>query len=163
MRLEDSTLRTDSAERLAAVTNSRDDSRVRRQVIGSLRQKNMNQKPLLIAFMLATLTACATSAPQPTHMASTATTAATATQANYDPRIADSDRKAKEMGYHIVMRDGARYYCRTVAPMGTRISQKECLRADALQQQIQRLEEDKINIRQFQYCGPSCVPPVNAQ
>jgi hypothetical protein len=46
-------------------------------------------------------------------------------QANYDPRIADSDRKAKEMGYRIVMRDGARYYCRTVAPMGTRIPQKD--------------------------------------
>jgi hypothetical protein len=72
---------------------------------------------------------------------------------------ADSDRKAKEMGYHIVMRDGARYYCRTVAPMGTRIPQKECLRADPLQQQLRRMEEDKINIRQFQYCGPSCVPP----
>jgi hypothetical protein len=67
------------------------------------------------------------------------------------------------MGYHIVMRDGARYYCRTVAPMGTRIPQKECLRADPLQQQLRRMEEDKINIRQFQYCGPSCVPPANAQ
>ena len=124
--------------------------------------------------MLATLTACATSTPQPTRMASAApsvapaaataaATGATATQVNYDPRKAESDRKAKEMGYHIVMRDGAQYYCRTVAPMGTRIPQKECLRADALEQQIRRTEEDKINIRQFQYCGPSCVPPAGAQ
>jgi hypothetical protein len=134
----------------------------------------MNHKHLLMASLLATLTACATSTPQPTRMASVApsvapaaataaVTGATATQANYDPRAAESDRKAKEMGFHIVMRDGARYYCRTVAPMGTRIPQKECLRADALQQQIRRMEEDKINIRQFQYCGPSCVPPANAQ
>jgi hypothetical protein len=134
----------------------------------------MNYKHLLMACMLATLTACATSTTQPTRMASAAppaapdarTAAATdaaATQANYDPRKAESDRKAKEMGYHIVMRDGAQYYCRTVAPMGTRIPQKECLQADALQQQIRRAEEDKINIRQFQYCGPSCVPPANAQ
>jgi hypothetical protein len=134
----------------------------------------MNYKHLLMASMLATLTACATSTPQPTRIAfvapsvapaapTAAATGATALQANYDPRIADSDRKAKEMGYHIVMRDGARYYCRTVAPMGTRIPQKECLRADALQQQLRRMEEDKINIRQFQYCGPSCVPPANAQ
>jgi hypothetical protein len=134
----------------------------------------MNYKHLLMASMLATLTACATSTPQPTRIAFTApsvapaaataaATGATAMQANYDPRIADSDRKAKEMGYHIVMRDGARYYCRTVAPMGTRIPQKECLRADALQQQLRRMEEDKINIRQFQYCGPSCVAPANAQ
>jgi hypothetical protein len=130
----------------------------------------MNHKHLLMASMLATLTACATSTPQPARMATVApsvapaaATAATATQANYDPRIADSDRKAKEMGFRIVMRNGARYYCRTVAPMGTRIPQKECLQADDLQQQIRRMEEDKVNIRQFQYCGPSCVPPPNAQ
>ncbi len=126
--------------------------------------------------VLATLTACATSAPPPTRTASTApsiapavTTAAAgamgavATPANYDPRMADSERKAKEMGFHVVMRSDDRYYCRTVAPMGTRIAQKECLRADALQQMIRRTEEDKVNIRQFQYCGPSCVPPPNAQ
>jgi hypothetical protein len=134
----------------------------------------MNHKPLLMASVLATLTACATSTPQPARTASVApsvapaaataaATGATAMQANYDPRMAESDRKAKEMGYHIVVRDGARYYCRTVAPMGTRIPQKECLRTDALQQQIRRMEEDKINIRQFQYCGPSCVPPANSQ
>jgi hypothetical protein len=134
----------------------------------------MNNKYLHVASMLATLSACATSTPQPTHVAylapsvapAAATAAAmdaTAMQANYDPRMAESDRKAKEMGFHIVLRDGARFYCRTVAPMGTRIPQKECLRADALQQQIRRMEEDKINIRQFQYCGPSCVPPANSQ
>jgi hypothetical protein len=134
---------------------------------------NMNHKHLLIAFVVATLSACATSAPPPTRVAFVAPSApavtapvamdATATQANYDPRRAESDRKAKELGYHIVMRGGDQYYCRTVAPMGTRIPQKECLRADALQQQLRRMEEDKINIRQFQYCGPACVPPANAQ
>jgi hypothetical protein len=67
------------------------------------------------------------------------------------------------MGFHIVMRGDAKYYCRTLAPMGTRIPQKECLRADTMQQLIRRTEEDKVNIRQFQYCGPSCVPPPNAQ
>ena len=133
----------------------------------------MNHRHLLMASALAVLTACATSTPPPARVASVApsvapaaaTAAATdaATQVNYDPRKAESDRKAKEMGYHIVMRDGAQYYCRTIAPMGTRIPQKECLQADALQQQIRRAEEDKINIRQFQYCGPSCVPPANAQ
>jgi hypothetical protein len=134
----------------------------------------MNRKHLLMASMLAALTACATSTTQPTRMTSVAPSVApvaataaakgaTATQAIYDPRLADSDRKAKEMGFHIVMRDGDRYYCRTVAPMGTRIPQKECLRADAMQQQIRRMEEDKVNIRQFQYCGPACVPPPNAQ
>ena len=135
---------------------------------------NMNHKHLLMASLLATLTACAASTLQPTRTVSVAPSVApaaatagaagaTATQANYDPRMADSDRKAKEMGFHILMRDGARYYCSTVAPMGTRIPQKECLRADDLQQQIRRMEEDKVNIRQFQYCGPSCVPPPNAQ
>jgi hypothetical protein len=155
------------------VTKSRDDLRIRRKMIGSYGD-NMNHKHLLMACMLATLAACAASAPKPARMASVAPAAAPAVappaatgvaamQANYDPRAADSDRKAKEMGFHIVMRDGAQYYCRTVAPMGTRIPQKECLRADAMQQQLRRMEEDKVNIRQFQYCGPSCVPPPNAQ
>jgi hypothetical protein len=126
----------------------------------------MNHKNLLVASMLASLTACATSAP--TRMATVAPSAAPgtgalATQATYDSRTAESERKAKEMGYRIVMRGDDRYYCRTVAPMGTRIPQKECLRADMLQQQIRRMEEDKINIRQFQNCGPGCVPPPNAQ
>jgi hypothetical protein len=135
----------------------------------------MNHKHLLMASMLATLTACATSSTTPpTRMAAVAppaapdaatasATDATATQANYDPRKAESDRTAKEMGYRIVMRDGAKHYCRTIAPMGTRIPQKECLRADDMQQQIRRMHEDEVNIRQFQYCGPSCVPPPNAQ
>jgi hypothetical protein len=134
----------------------------------------MKHKHLLVASTIATLAACATSTPQPARMvsvapsvaptaATAAATGAAAMQVSYNPRQAESDRKAKEMGYHIVMRDGAQFYCRTVAPMGTRIPQKECLRADALQQQIRRTEEDKINIRQFQYCGPSCVPPANAQ
>jgi hypothetical protein len=159
--------------KLAAVTHSRDDLRIRRKMTGS-NCDNMNHKHLLMACMLATLAACATSTPKAPRTASvapsvaptaaTATAAgATATQVNYDPRVADSDRKAKEMGFHIVMRDGSQYYCRTVAPMGTRIPQKECLRADAMQQQLRRMEEDKVNIRQFQYCGPSCVPPPNAQ
>ena len=132
----------------------------------------MNYRHLLMA-SLATLTACATSAPQPARMASvapsvapaaaTVATGAAVTQASYDPRAAESERKAKEMGFHVVMRGDDRYYCRTIAPMGTRIPQKECLKADALQQLIRRTEEDKVNIRQFQYCGPSCVPPANAQ
>ena len=112
----------------------------------------MSLRHLLAASVVAALCACATSPQAPTHIAT-----------NDDPRMAESDRKAKEMGYRIVMRDGEQYYCRTVAPMGTRIPQKECLRADAMAQQIRRTEEDKINIRQFQYCGPSCVPPANAQ
>jgi hypothetical protein len=143
------------------MTQSSDDLRVRATRPGAY-GKNMNHKHLLMTCMLATLSACATSTPQPARVASAAT-GATATQVNYDPRMAESDRKAKEMGFHIVTRDGARYYCRTVAPMGTRIPQQECLRTGALQQQIRRMEEDKINIRQFQYCGPSCVPPANAQ
>jgi hypothetical protein len=131
----------------------------------------MVHRYLLTAYMLASLVACATSTPK--HVASIAPTVApdgataavtgrAASPANYDSRAADSERKAKEMGYRVVMRGDDRYYCRTISPMGTRIPQKECLRADALQQLIRRMEEDKVNIRQFQYCGPSCVPPPNA-
>jgi hypothetical protein len=134
----------------------------------------MNHPHLLTAFMLATLTACAVSTPQPTRMASaarsgapaaatTAATGASAIPAMDEVRVADSEKRAKEMGYHVEMRDGTRFFCRTVAPMGTRIPQKECLRSDAMQQLIRRTEEDKMNIRQFQSCGPNCVPPPNAQ
>lgn len=133
----------------------------------------MNHKLLLIAPLLATLTACASTSPK--HVASLAPAAppraatsaaaggATAKLAIDDPRIAESEKLAKEMGYRVVERDDGRYYCRTIAPMGTRIPQKECLRSDALQAQMRRREEDKMNIRQFQYCGPNCVPPPNAQ
>jgi hypothetical protein len=127
----------------------------------------MNHKHLLMASALVMLTACASSTPQRVAYVAPsiapAARGASATPASYDPRTADGEKKAKEMGYHITMRGDVRYYCRTVAPMGTRIPQKECLRADDLQQQIQRMEEDKINIRQFQNCGPACVPPPNAQ
>ena len=121
------------------------------------------QQRLLITCTLAALSACHTSSQRPTRTATAPPTAAGPTPAKYDPRMAESDRKAKEMGYRIVMRDGAQFYCRTVAPMGSRIPQKECLRADAMDLLIRRTEEDKANIRQFQYCGPACVPPVNAQ
>ena len=138
--------------------------------------ENMNHPHLLTAFMLATLTACASSTPQPQpmHMASaarsgapaattTATTGASAIPVMDEGRVADSEKRAKEMGYHVEMRDGTRFFCRTVAPMGTRIPQKECLRSDAMQQLIRRTDADKMNIRQFQSCGPNCVPPKGAQ
>jgi hypothetical protein len=131
----------------------------------------MNHKYLLIACISASLTACASSAPKrvaavaPAVAPPAASAAATGgvAKAIYDPRMVESERTAKEMGYHVVMRGDEKYFCRTIAPMGTRIPQRECLRADALQQQIHRTEEDRVNIRQFQYCGPSCVPPANAQ
>ena len=132
----------------------------------------MNHKQLLMASLFLTLTACAGSSPQrvaslapsaPAHYTTSSAAGASATLVSDDPRVAESEKLAKEMGYHVVDRDGVRFYCRTVAPMGTRIPQKECLRSDAMQQEMRRREEDKANIRQFQYCGPNCVPPPNAQ
>ena len=156
---------------LAAASKSRDDSPVCNTLLGNY-GNNMNHKHLLMASLLASLAACASSGPQrvasvtqsiPPHVVASPAVGASAKPAIDDPRIAESEKLAKELGYHVVDRDGARFYCRTVAPMGTRIPQKECLRSDAMQQEMRRREEDKMNIRQFQYCGPNCVPPPNAQ
>jgi hypothetical protein len=76
----------------------------------------------------------------------------------YDPRVAAADKRAREMGYHTEMRHGEQFYCRTTAPLGSRLTQKECLTADGMAQAAQMAEENQVAQRQGQLCqGNGCV------
>jgi hypothetical protein len=75
----------------------------------------------------------------------------------YDARIAAAAKRAKEMGYHVETRHGDQFYCRTVAPIGSRLTQKECLTVDTMAQAQQIAEENQAAQRQGQICqGSGC-------
>jgi hypothetical protein len=74
-----------------------------------------------------------------------------------DPRVAASEKRAREMGYHTEMRHGEQFYCRTTAPLGSRLTQKECLTAETMAQAAQIEEENQVARRQGQLCqGGGC-------
>jgi hypothetical protein len=76
----------------------------------------------------------------------------------YDARIAAAARRAKEMGYHVEIRHGDQFYCRTIAPIGSRLTEKECLTVDTMAQAQLMTEENKVYQRQSQSCqGAGCV------
>jgi hypothetical protein len=78
--------------------------------------------------------------------------------ANYDARLAEAAKRAKEMGYHIETRHGDQFYCRTVAPIGSRLTEKECLTVDTMIQSARMREENQAAQRQGQLCqGAGCV------
>jgi hypothetical protein len=75
----------------------------------------------------------------------------------YDARIAAAAKRAKEMGYHIETRHGDQFYCRTVAPIGSRLTEKECLAVDTMIQAARMNEENQVFQRQSQACqGGGC-------
>jgi hypothetical protein len=62
------------------------------------------------------------------------------------------------MGYHVEARHGEQFYCRTTAPLGSRLTQKECLTADSMAQAVQMTEENQVAQRQGQLCqGGGCT------
>ena len=62
------------------------------------------------------------------------------------------------MGYHIETRHNEQFYCRTVAPIGSRIAEKECLTVDTMAAAEQLSEEQQMAQRQGQLCqGAGCV------
>jgi hypothetical protein len=100
------------------------------------------------------LGACAAPAPKPATVV--ATTALSG--AEYDARLAEAAKRAKEMGYHIETRHGDQFYCRTVAPIGSRLTEKECLTVDTMIQTARMAEENQAAQRQGQLCqGNGCV------
>ena len=117
------------------------------------------------------LSACAASPQKPPPVAVAAPAAApaaapsaapavapAAAPAPYDPRIAAAEKRSREMGYHVETRHGEQFYCRTTAPLGTRLTQKECLTADGMAQAVQMAEENQAAQRQGQLCqGAGCI------
>jgi hypothetical protein len=75
-----------------------------------------------------------------------------------DPRLMAANRYAKEMGYKIETRHGVQFYCRVTAPLGSRLTEKQCLTVDGVTQAGQIAEQNKINFQQNQICqGANCV------
>ena len=64
------------------------------------------------------------------------------------PRLLAANRYAKEMGYKIETRHGVQFYCRTTAPLGSRLTQKQCLTVDGLTQAGQTAEQNNVNFQQ---------------
>jgi hypothetical protein len=100
------------------------------------------------------LSACAASPQKPPPLV-----ASTAQNSNapYDARRAEAAKRAKEMGYHVETRHGDQFYCRTVAPIGSRLTEKECLTVDTMIQVVRMSEENQAAQRQGQICqGSGC-------
>jgi len=106
------------------------------------------------------LSACAASPQKPPAVAVAAPAAVTAHKPDvpYDPRTAAADKRSREMGYHVETRHGEQFYCRTTAPLGSRLTQKECLTADGMAQAVQIADENQAAQRQGQLCqGGGCA------
>jgi hypothetical protein len=72
------------------------------------------------------ISACAAAPQKPPARTATTTPAVQNPDAPYDARIAEAAKRAKEMGYHVETRHSEQFYCRTVAPIGSRLTEKEC-------------------------------------
>jgi hypothetical protein len=115
----------------------------------------MKNRMWTIAVVAVALSACAAS-PQKPPPGAVAT--AQRPEVPYDARLAAAAKRAKEMGYHVEMRHGDQFYCRTVAPIGSRLTEKECLTVDTMAEAQLMTEENKVAIRQSQACqGGGCV------
>jgi hypothetical protein len=123
---------------------------------------------LLIAAVIL-LHGCAASTRGPVHQASTAAqagaSAPTSTQALTpvlttadDPRLMAANRYAREMGYKIEQRHGVQFYCRTTAPLGSRLTEKQCLTVDGMAQAKQITDQNRTALELAgRLCGPACV------
>jgi hypothetical protein len=108
-----------------------------------------------LAMLSILLGACAAPPPKPPPVVATT---AQHSGAEYDARLAEAAKRAKEMGYHIETRHGDQFYCRTVAPIGSRLTEKECLTVDTMIQTARMAEENQAAQRQGQLCqGNGCV------
>ena len=136
-----------------------------RAILGTTfaRGNNMKLGSCGVAVGLVLLGGCATSTRTPVRQASTAPPTSTQLLTSSvmpadDPRLVAANRYAKEMGYKIEMRHGVQFYCRTTAPLGSRLTEKQCLTIDGLTQAGQIAEQNKATFQQNQLCqGPNCV------
>lgn len=115
----------------------------------------MQTRMWTVGVLAIALSACAASPKKPP---SGTVASAPGADAPYDARIAEAAKRAKEMGYHVETRHGDQFYCRTVAPIGSRLTEKECLTVDTMIQTARMAEENQAAQRQGQLCqGSGCV------
>src|SRR5665213_636806 len=85
------------------------------------------------------------------------TVASSSTKAPEDPHLVAAARYANEMGYHKETRHGALFWCRSVAPIGSRLEEKQCLTSDGMTQAAQIADQNKDNFQQSHLCqGANC-------
>jgi hypothetical protein len=111
-----------------------------------------------VAVVAIVLNACAASPQKPPARTAAAAPAVQNPDAPYDARIAEAAKRAKEMGYHVETRHGDHFYCRTVAPIGSRLTEKECLTVDTMIQTARMAEENQNAQQQSHLCqGGGCT------
>jgi hypothetical protein len=115
---------------------------------------------------LVLLVSCAASTSSPMHQASkpkpapadpTQTLTPVVTTAD-DPRLMEANRYARELGYKIETHHGVQYYCRSTAPIGSRLTQRECLTVDTMVQTQKSNELNNARLSQQQACPKSGCP-----
>jgi hypothetical protein len=112
---------------------------------------------VIAAFFLAACTSTPSRAPSPAPLAPAAATAAPTPQPAFDPRRAQVNRMAAELGYHVEVRDQQRFFCRTAAPLGTRLTQKECMSEDTMTDAVRSMEQNRNSWQQPKVCqGAQC-------
>jgi hypothetical protein len=103
------------------------------------------------------LSAC-TAAPSKAPIAVANPTGVSLAQAGASNETGELDRRAKQMGYHVEIRNHERLYCQHAAPVGTHIATNHCLNAELMAQAARDDEEikDKLSQRGNKLC-PSCI------
>ena len=120
----------------------------------------MHSRILPAAIAAALLSACASNAPKtpPPSVGYVVPSSAQKPGDTYDPRVAEAQRRARQMGYHVEIRHGVEFFCRTVAPISSRIPEKECITVDGMAQAAQMNDENRAVIMQSRNCqGGGCT------
>jgi hypothetical protein len=67
---------------------------------------------------------------------------------------------AAELGYHVEVRDQQRFFCRTAAPLGTRLTETECMSEDTMTDAVRLMEENRASWQGAKVCqGALCTQP----
>ena len=111
------------------------------------------------------LGACATQrpavplpAPATVAAAQPVATAAAGTPAPIDSRRLESEKFARQMGYHAELRDTKTYYCRTAADIGSRVSHKECMSDAAMMDLVGMSRRNQADFNLGRGCNvPTCT------
>jgi hypothetical protein len=115
---------------------------------------------------LVLLVGCAVSTSSPTHQVSkvkpvprdpSLSLTPVVTTAD-DPRAMAANRYARELGYKIETHHGVQYYCRSTAPIGSRLTQRECLTVDTMVLTEKSNELNNTRLMQQQACPKSGCP-----
>lgn len=126
----------------------------------------MNTRICFMIVAVIFLGGCATSnhdsastSPPAAAPATIASSAKVAPSANpQDPHMVAAARYANETGYHMETRHGERFWCRSVAPIGSRLEEKQCLTLDGMVQAAQIADQNKTDFQQSHLCqGSNCT------